>query len=153
MYERMAKELLKVDYIGDDSFEGSYQYMYRIEKLLYSKRGIKKGIVSFLFKNTTFNTMMHPLTVKDAAEIDYLNLKKNEWKDPSTENISNTSFYELLDEASIDAREWIKLVVQSYEGREVNISMFTKGFIYDGYIEGNKMKVFEDVYKKEEKSK
>ena len=153
MYEKMSKEILNETFIDDDSFEDSYDDMLLIEKLLYSKRGIKKAIVNTVFKNTPFDTMMHPLKVKDADVVDYLNTKKDIWKDPSTEVEFNKSFDELLDEAKLESSEWIKLVCERYEGNSVNLEEFTKSFIYDGYKAGNKMKVFNSVYKKEEKKK
>ena len=153
MYEKLAKEVVEDKVIDDDSFEDSYEHMCKIEKILYSKKGIKKGIVNFLFKKTPFNTMMHPLSVKDNDKIDYLNVNKNEWKDPSSGTVINKSFYELIDEAAIEASEWFKLVIDSYEGKDVDIESFTKGFIYDGYKEGNKMKVFKNVYEKGEENK
>ena len=153
MYEEMAKEVLNESIIDDDSFEKSYEDMVLIEKLLYSKKGIKKGIVNTVFRNTPFDTMMHPLKVKDDDVVDYLNAKKDKWKDPSTEVEFNKSFDELLDEAKIESNEWIKLVCERYEGNSVNLEEFTKSFIYDGYKVGSKMKVFDSVYKKEEKKK
>ena len=69
------------------------------------------------------------------------------------ESIYNKSFDELLDEAKIESNEWIKLVCERYEGNSVNLEEFTKSFIYDGYKVGSKMKVFDSVYKKEEKKK
>lgn len=153
MYEKISKQVLNVDYVDDDCFEDSYDHMCKIEKLLYSKRGIKKHLVNVLFKNTPFNTMMHPLKVEDNEKIDYLNLNKKVWKDPSSERESYKSFYELLDDAKEEAREWIKIVSEAYEGKEIDLSSFTKGLIYDGNKEGNKMKVFKSVYEKEEESK
>ena len=153
MYEKLAKEVIEDKIIDDETFEDSYEHMCKIEKLLYSKRGIKKGIVNFLFKKTPFNTMMHPLIVKDNEKIDYLNLTRKEWKDPSTETVLNKSFYDLIEEAKKEASEWIELVIDSYEGKKVDIERFTKGFIYDGHKVENKMKVFKNVYEKGEESK
>ncbi len=153
MYEKMAKEILNETFIDDDSFEDSYDDMLLIEKLLYSKKGVKKGIVNALFKKTPFNTMMHPLTVKDDKTVDYLNIKKNKWKDPATEVEFDKNFDELLDEAKLEANEWINLVNERYKGNSINLEEFTKSFIYDGYVEGDKMKVFDSVYKKEEGKK
>lgn len=153
MYVKVAKEILNIDYIDDDCFEDSYEHMCKIENLLYSKKGVKKEIVNFLFKNTPFNTMMHPLKVKDNDKIDYLNLNKKVWKDPSSERVTDKSVYELLDDAREEAKVWLKLVCDAYEGKEIDLSSFTKGLIYDGYKEGNMMKVFKSVYEKEEKSK
>lgn len=153
MYGKMAKEILQETVIEDDSFEDAYEDMNKIEKLLYSKRGIKKAIVNVLFKKTPFNTMMHPLSVKDDAVADYLNVKKSKWQDPSTEVEVDYSLEELLDLAKEDAKEWFRLVIERYEGNEIDLKEFTKGFIYDGYKIGEKMKVFKSVYKKEEKKK
>lgn len=153
MYEGYAKHVINNEYIDDDSFEDAYEHMCKIEKLLYSKRGVKKGIVNFLFKNTPFNTMMHPSVVKDASRIDYLNLKNSEWQDPSSEEKFTKSFYDLIDEAKEEAKEWISIVCEMYEGKDVKIEKFVNGFIYDGYKEGNKMNVFKSVYGREEKKK
>lgn len=152
MYEKLAKEVLKDNNIDDDSFEDSYRQMVQIEKILYSKKGIKKGIVSCLFKNTPFNTMMHPRVVKDDYKIDYLNLDKSEWKDPSLEISYNKSVIDLIEESKVEAKEWIKIVKKFYdeEGDKTLIDKFSKGLIYDGYDLSGKMKVFESVYKRKE---
>ena len=152
MYEKLAKELLNYE-LDDDAFEDSHEHMEKIEKLLYSKKGIKKGIVNFLFKNTPFNTMMHPLCVKDDDKIDYLNLKKSEWKDPESEATYVKDFYDLIDEAKIDAKEWFSIVQDFYDGKNRDLKEFTKGFIYDGYLEGKKMKVFDSAFRKVKKIK
>jgi hypothetical protein len=149
MYEKLAKEIVIDDSIDDDSFEDSYDHMCKIENILYSKKGIKKGIASFLFKSTPLNTMMHPLRVKDADKIDYLNLKKDKWQDPETETFHEKSLYDLIEEAKFDAEEWFDLIQDAYSGKKVNLEEFTKGFIYDGNKEGKKMKVFKSVYEKE----
>lgn len=153
MYEQLAKKILNKDLIDDDSFEDSYKQMCKIEKILYSKKGIKKWFAKVLVRRTQINTMMHPLTVKDNNKIDYLNLKKNKWYDPSTEKEFDKSIYELLDEAKEEAKEWIKLVVDAYDGKLIDLEKFCKGFIYDGRLEGSKMMVFKNVYEKGEESK
>jgi hypothetical protein len=148
MYEKLAKTIFDEKIIDDGSFEDAYNHMLTIEKLLYSKKGIKKAFVNFLFKKTPFNTMMHPLKVRDENKIDYLNTKKNEWKDPSSEISTNKSFNELLEEAKAEAIVWISLVNDAYEGKNIDLDGFTNNYIYDGYKEGEKMKVFNSVYKK-----
>ena len=150
MYEKLAKKILNEEMISDDTFEDCYMHMCKIENILYSKKGIKKGIVNFMLKNTPLNTMMHPLEVKDDDNVDYLNLKKKIWQDPQSETPYDKSLYELIDGAKLEAREWFNLVVDSYEGRKINVEDFTKGLIYDGYEEGSKMKVFKSVYKNKE---
>ena len=156
MYGVLAKEIVKEDVINKNSFYESYKDMIKIENILYSKKGVKKKIVNFLFKNTPFNTMMHPLVVKDDNVIDYLNIRKKEWKDPSSEVSFNKSIYDLIDEAKEEVEAWIKIVKDSYIGLNVNdkIKSFTKGLIYDGYDNKNgKMKVFDNVYERKEKNK
>ena len=148
MYGKLAKVVFKEEVIGEDSFEDAYDHMCKIEKILYSGKGIKKNLVGLLFKNTPFNTMMHPKIVKDDNRVDYLNIKKSLWKDPSTEKVCDKSFYELLEEAKNDAKVWFELVQDAYAGKEVDLEKFTKSFIYDGYEEGSKMKVFKSVYRK-----
>jgi len=155
MYGKLAKELLKEDKIDDYSFKEAYKQMYRLEKLLYSKRGIKKGFANCLFKNTPLNTMMHPKFVKDDEKIDYLNLKKSEWKDPTLETVYIKSVLDLIEEAKIDASEWTMIVSEYYsnKGNDIKLKNFIKGIIYDGYSEGSEMKVFENVFEKGERSK
>lgn len=153
MYSKLAGELLKDNYIVETSFEDAYEHMCKIENILYSKKGFKKRIVNLLFKNTPFNTMMHPKVVKDDDKIDYLNIKKNKWQDPQSEIFYEKSFYDLVEEAKAEASIWISLVQDAYDGKKVDIEMFTKGLIYDGYKEGTKMKVFKSVYKKGEDNK
>ena len=109
--------------------------------------------MNLFFKKTPFNTMMHPLNVKDDDKVDYLNLNKSVWQDPQTETILSKSVYELIEDAKIEAKDWCKLVQEAYDGNKVNVEEFTNEFIYDGYKEGNKMKVFKSVYKKEEDNK
>lgn len=152
MYEKLAKEVIKDNYIDEDSFEDAYEQMVKIEKLLYSKKGIKKGIVNCLFKNTPFNTMMHPITVKDDDKIDYLNLRKGEWKDPCLEINYNKSVIDLIEESILDAEKWIEIVKEFYDekGNKALLDEFSKGLIYDGYNLNGKMKVFDSVYKRKE---
>ena len=153
MYYDVSRQVFKEGFIDDDAFEESYKHMRMIEKILYSKKGVKKWFANLFVKNTPLNTMMHPLVVKDDKKIDYLNLRKKKWYDPQTEEVFCKTFYELMDEAKEEAKEWAVLVKESYLGKKVDFKEFTKGFIYDGYKEGNKMKVFESVYKKGEQSK
>lgn len=151
MYGKLSDKLIKSDAINNSTFFESYISMRNIEKILYSKRGIKKNITNVLFKNTPLNTMMHPLVVKDDGKIDYLNLKKREWQDPSTEEVYNKSVNELIDEAKIDVEEWIMIVERAYRG-EIDLDIikgFTQGKIYDGYASDSKMKVFKSVYERE----
>ena len=153
MYEALSKELLKEEVIDDDSFEDSYEHMRKIQKILYSKKGIKKWFAKVFVRRTPLNTMMHPLVVKDDDKIDYLNLKKSKWQDPSTEVDFDKSVCELIDEAKEESLIWIKLVQDAYNGKEVDLGKFSEGFIYDGRLEGNKMKVFKNVYEKGEENK
>lgn len=145
MYEYIARNIVKEEFIDDDAFEDSYKDMVKIENLLYSKRGIKKWFASVLFKNTPLNTMMHPISVKDDEKKDYLNIKMSEWKNPASEVSYNKSIYDLFEEAKEESNQWIKLVNNAYDGNfnENELREFTKTFIYDGYKEGEKMKVFE----------
>lgn len=153
MYEKLAKEFFKEEMIDDDSFEESYEQMCKIQKILYSKKGVKKWFAKVFVRRTPLNTMMHPRVVKDDDRIDYLNLKKNKWLDPSTEKEFDKSVYELIDEAKLEAKEWLQLVIDAYNGKKVNLEKFSEGYIYDGRLEGNKMKVFKNVYEKEEENK
>lgn len=145
MYEYLAKNVIEDEFIDDDAFEDSYRDMVKIEKLLYSKMGVKKWFASNLFNSTPFNTMMHPLNVKDNDKVDYLNINNNEWKDPASEVNFNKSVYDLIEESKEESKEWFKLVDKAYNGviNESELKEFTKGFIYDGYKEGEKMKIFE----------
>lgn len=154
MYAELAKKVLKEEKLDDDSFKESYEQMYKMEKLLYSKHGIKKGVAKCLFKNTPLNTMIHPKVVKDDEKIDYLNLKKNEWEDPTLEIVYTKSVLDLIEEAKMDAREWIMIVNDYYsnKGNDIKLRNFIKDIIYDGYSKGNEMKVFENVFEKGEKS-
>lgn len=153
MYEALAKEIIKDNKIDEDTFEESYNQMFKIERLLYSKRGIKKSIVNCLFKKTPFNTMMHPKVVKDDYKIDYLNLNKEQWQDPSLGTVYNKSVEDLIEEAKEDARVWFKIVSDYYNdrGNEEELKRFTKGLIYDGYSVNEKMKVFKNVYEREDR--
>lgn len=150
MYEQFSKNVLKENMVDDDSFTDAYKHMCNIEKVLYSKYGVKKILANLLVKNTPLNTMMHPRTIKDDESVDYLNKKKNKWKDPATCTVYEKSLYELIDEAREESLLWINLLKDSYNSRKINLKNFTKGFIYDGYLEGSKMKEFKSVYKKEE---
>lgn len=152
MYEKLSKEVVREDLITNKSFYNAYRHMITIEKCLYSPHSVKKKIVGVILKNTPLNTMMHPKIVKDDEKIDYLNLKKNEWNDPATGVSFNKSIYDLIEEAKIDASEWVNIVNKAYEGNGVSedLEKFTKKYIYDGYVLGNKMKLFKNVYGKGE---
>lgn len=154
MYKYLADALMKEDKINEDSFKDSYLQMYKVEKLLYSKNGIKKKIVNCLFKNTPFNTMMHPKNVLDDIKIDYLNLNKNEWKDPSLEVVYHKSVLDLINEAKEDAFKWIEIVNEYYcdKGNEDKLKKFVNDFIYDGYQSLCKMKIFKNVFEKGERN-
>lgn len=155
MYGKLAKHLIKEDKVDGRSFQEAYEDMLKIEKILYSKKGIKKRLVNTLFKGTPLNTMMHPNIVKDDIRIDYLNLGHNEWKNPASEIIYNKSVNDLLDEAKVEANEWRKIVVEAYDGRinKEKLKKFSDGMIYDGYKKDMKMKVFENVFGRKEKKK
>lgn len=155
MYECLAKHVVKENKIDDESFKRAYEHMCSIEKILYGKSGIKKKIAEVLFKNTPFNTMMHPKKVKDDEKIDYLNLKNNEWEDPCLEKVYTKSVIDLIEEASEEAKEWVKIVNCFYYGigKANQIKKFTNNYIYDGYEVNKKMKVYENVFEKGEKRK
>ena len=148
MYGELQKDIIKDGCLSYDSFEKAYIQMVKIEKLLYSKKGIKKGIVNCLLKNTPVNTMIHPLKVKDDYKIDYLNLKRNEWQDPSSEISYNKSVIDLICEAKEEVQVWEKIVCDYYKnkGDISELNKFMKDTVYDGYIKENKMKVFKSVY-------
>lgn len=153
MYEYIAKNIVVDTSIDSNTFKDAYKQMLILEKLLYSKRGIKKSIVKFLFNQTPFNTMMHSKVVKDDRFIDYLNLKKREWKDPSLEISCNKSVLELIEEVKEETSEWYSIVNDYYEnkGSKERLNKFVNGIIYDGYSSDSKMKVFLNIFEKGEK--
>lgn len=152
MYERLASDVVKENLITSKSFYNAYKHMITIEKCLYSPHSVKKKIVGVILKNTPLNTMMHPKVVKDDIKIDYLNLKNSAWNDPATGVNLNKSIYDLIEEAKSDVSEWEKIVNKAYGENNVSedLEKFTKGYIYDGYVLGDKMKVFKNVYGKGE---
>lgn len=152
MYGSLAKDFMKEKCITNASFKEAYNDMKKIEKILYSKKGVKKKIVDILLKNTPINTMMHPRKVKDDNLIDYLNIKNNDWKDPCLEIIYNKSVHQLIDEAKEEVTIWKKIVIDAYNEifNEEELKLFTKQMIYDGYNSKMKMKVFDYVFKRKE---
>lgn len=148
MYGKLAKEILNISLIDEKSFYDSYKHMITIEKVLYSPHSIKKKTIGALLKNTPVNTMMHPLKVKDDDVIDYLNLRKSEWIDPASGTIFNKSIYDLIEEAKMTSLEWLRIVNEAYGDNIItqDIDKFTNKYIYDGYVVGEKMKKFKNVY-------
>ena len=128
MYSELAKKVIIEEKIDDNSFKEAYKQMYKMEKLLYSKHGLKKKFASCLFKNTPLNTMMHPKVVKDDDKIDYLNLRKSEWKDPAVETVYTKSVLNLVEEAKLDAREWTSIVNDYYNKKGNDESLIKKIF-------------------------
>lgn len=151
MYNYLANKLSDKN-ILKDSFLDSYNHMLMIEKVLYSRKGIKKWFASHFVKNTPINTMMHPSKVKDDEKIDYLNIHNNEWCDPATGKSSVLSVYDLFEVANDESREWFDIVRLAYNNKidEERLKIFSGGFIYDGYTTDLKMKVFKSVYRKSE---
>lgn len=104
--------------------------------LIYSPLGIKKGIVKQLEHIFRIPNLYSPLfiTSKLKDTIDVMNEGKNSWHNPLIEDTKyNKTFYELIDDAMIRAKEEIELFDNS--NSNFNAFAITKGICMDTGIE------------------
>ncbi len=105
--------------LKEEDFLRSYEDFYAVEKMLFSRSGIKRILFRMMGKQSMAMIMSHPHFVKKFAPMDVLNLTHREWKDPSTLNPSKLSVDEILDSVKKEYEEVRALILKAKEGEDV----------------------------------
>lgn len=100
-----------------------------IEKLLFSRSGLKRILFRLTGKYSLAMAMSYPHFYKKADYFDVLNLKKSNWKDPSTLVMSNDSILDLFDKAK---KEFIEFYPHLVNMDNDAIKSYCKELNHDG---------------------
>ena len=150
MYEDLAKQVYQDFTIDSKVFADSHKEMMTIQKILYSKEGVKKFFYKNLFSKSLINSMSHPLKVRDDDIVDYLNLRKNTWKNPASGVESNTSIIEIIEATKKEVLKWKEVILSAYNNTidEQTLEIICDNTIYDGIKVGETMVHQDPVFEK-----
>ncbi len=126
----------------------SFDDISKIISMLYDPNHLKKPIISKLDKKLSLKgKVISAITpTKLIKGVDYLNLKKKTWYNPSDDSIqSNESFLELHEKAKILSAELIKSMYTYVSGEPSEFPKNIGNKSYDTGLPGKHKKVYEDV--------
>ncbi len=132
--------------LEEDTFEIARNDMYKIQKVLYSKSGLKKWFFKTFFKNQNPDNLSMPKRVED--NIDYLNLNKNLWQHPARNFKLNYSFLNLIEFAKKDFEKGAKILLKAYNNLdyEKDLKKFINNINHNGLDLDEKMLYENPVY-------
>lgn len=143
MYRFKEKSLPKT------AFYESWRDMKTAEGILYDPSGFKKFLFRlFKMQKSLPYAMCHPMKIDAANNYDYLNLKKEMWKNPSTLFESKKSFFDLYEDARKDANSALKILTHAYEGKNFinDLVDFCYDLNYKGIIQGTNMVEYKSIF-------
>lgn len=141
VYYEYASEIIKEKSITPLSFYQAVKDMTFANAFLYSRTGLKKKFIEKHLRYTLYNSMSTPKKVEDDSVVDYLNLKKIEWKHPVTGEIFRQSFVELLVAAKEDFSGAAALFeIENMESLKAKVTLFINNIDHDGSKVGTTMK-------------
>ena len=149
MYE-LAK-FLNQKRIDEKTYYKSVKTMLTVNRIINSKVfGFRKFIFSHLMKRSAINAMSHPKLKRLNKNIDYLNLKENEWNNVVTnEVVGKESFIDLIDKAHLDLAHVLQLIDDIYYNDldKEPLNEFIDQIDHDGIKIGQEMKYFSLLFK------
>ena len=115
-----------------------------IEKVLFSRSGIKRILFRLVGKYSLAMAMSYPHFYKRLDYIDVLNLKHNEWKDPCSGEVFTSSIFDLMDKAK---KEYLDLFPHLIKLDKESIDFYCKRLDHDGTPFGENKKYCSCCYK------
>ena len=115
-----------------------------IEKVLFSRSGIKRLLFRVVGKHSLAYAMSYPHFYKRLDYVDVLNLKHNEWKDPCSGEVHASSIFDLMEKAK---KEYLDLFSFLLNLDVDNINCYCKKVDHDGTPFGEKKKYCSCCYK------
>ncbi len=133
--------------LEEDTFNKAYNDLYNIQKLVYSKTGLKKWILNTFFKKSSANRISMPKRIEDG--IDYLNTNKNLWQHPNKNFKMSLSIFELMDYAQKEFNKLGKILLNAYNhlDYENDLKKFIDNINHCGIEINSKMIYSNSVYK------
>lgn len=150
MYYNLARMKIINEFVQEDTFLKAVKEMKIIENILYSRFGIKKFFYNLIMPRGIINSMSHPLKVKDAEKIDYLNSNKSIWHNPGSNESFDLSVEEIFDKTKQDLKLWKQIVIKAYQN-EIDmeeLNTLCDNMTYDGIKNNQVMKYYDCVYEK-----
>lgn len=125
--------------LEENTFTKAYKDMYTIQKVLYSRTGLKKWLFHTFLKNSKPDNLSMPKRIEDG--IDYLNLEKNLWQHPAKNFKMSFSFIELMEYAQKEFNKLGKILLNAYNGLdyEKDLANFINNINHSGITIGEKM--------------
>lgn len=139
--------------IDDLMFFYAWQDMKYLLEFLLDETKFKQKILKVLkMKNSIMYSMIHKIDKDKDDKIDYLNLNKNEWRNPNTNKIHTESFIDLFKIALSNLPQWAEIISQAYKNEEFisKLKDFCNNRGYDGIDIKTKMLYHKSVYLKGE---
>ena len=148
MYKYVIDKLFKFEYFSGDTFFLSYMDMKSLQKMFYSRTGLKRMIYYPFRKKVQLWVQTNPRKAYHDDKIDYLNSNKSAWKIPDTGEERNDSFFEIFDRSAEECKV-IESLIELGKTNDISKELhdFTKSINHDGCIIGNKKEHFDFCYK------
>ena len=151
MFKSMAKEVLKINYIDDDTYYKSWKDMKLLYRLLNSKSGFKRWLfkVSNIKHGLAF-VMSTPVKSFKTKEIDYLNTSHEKWLNPVSGEEFNLSVIEMLDNAAREISEIDRILNLAKNDLpfEMDLKRFVDNIDHDGSLVNAKKTYYECCFLK-----
>jgi hypothetical protein len=151
--QAISKMYASQEAIDDMVFYNAWLDTKYLLKFFLDSKSFKLHLLAKLkLKNSIMYSMMHKFKVEDNDKIDYLNQSHQSWHNPNTNELHNSSFSDLFEEALTDLSGWIEILDIAYQNKEYldKLIKFCNNRGYDGIEIGAKMLYHKSVYEKGE---
>lgn len=139
--------------IEDLTFFQAWQDTKYLLEFFLDPNKLKQKVLRLLkLKHSIMYSMIHKVSKDKNDDIDYLNLNKGVWHNPSTNELHRESFVELFEKALSYTNEWAEILNQAFNNKEYlkKLTVFCNNRGYDGIDIGSKMLYHKSVYVKGE---
>lgn len=149
MFYHVALDVFSLPNITKKSFLKSFYRMRRKLKFLGSPKYSIKKIVTKLFPSSYINVLARGQKVEKTDTYDFLNLRKQEWRHPTTGFPINLSFLELINEVRGETPflNSITKRVEQQKTVEQEIRSFCMGINFFGIKEETEPIFFKPIFK------
>ncbi len=136
--------------LKDDSFTLSYVDYNAVTRMMWSRGGIKRALISLGGKYSKPMSMIYPTKrrLKKFAGLDVMNKAHATWKDPVTLEESSAGFKELWAKAKADYQEVHALLLRAKEGEDIEdaLDVWSLHINHDGTPLGQQKKEHADCF-------